>query len=175
MKNREKCQPNLTDLNAYEQQLQQKCKGLTLRFVEPWLLAFVNPDAKQGRCQPVMVCYASPEKCQPLPLQKTSGTRTREGEVLSTPPMQPSSSLFQIAVLVCPNAGVQIELSKVVTHRQRQWGFLAERALSYSCLIVSLGYLSLFIFRCDEKVCYDTVCINSFFLLFKLPVSTFVC
>lgn len=95
MKNREKCQPNLTDPDAYEQQLQQKCKGLALRFVEPWLLAFVNPDAKQGRCQPVMVCYASPEKCQPLPLQKTSGTRTREGEVLSTPPMQPSSSLFQ--------------------------------------------------------------------------------
>lgn len=80
-----------------------------------------------------MVCYASPEKCQPLPLQKTSGTRTREGEVLSTPPLQPSSRLFQIAVLVCPDAGVQIELSKVVTHRQRQWGFLAERALSYSC------------------------------------------
>ncbi len=49
-------------------------------------------------------------------------TRTREGEVLSTPPLQPSSSLFQIAVLVCPDAGVQIELSKVVTHRQRQWG-----------------------------------------------------
>ncbi|HDR2683727.1 TPA: hypothetical protein QCJ52_004826 [Enterobacter ludwigii] len=64
------------------------------------------------------------------------GTRTREGEVLSTPPLQPSSSLFQIAVLVCPDTGVQIELSKVVTHRQRQWGFLAERALSYSCFIV---------------------------------------
>lgn len=53
--------------------------------------------------------------------------------MLSTPPLQPSSSLFQITVLVCPDAGVQIELSKVVTHRQRQWGFLAERALSYSC------------------------------------------
>ncbi|WP_204370048.1 hypothetical protein, partial [Klebsiella quasipneumoniae] len=26
---------------------------------------------------------------------------------------------FQIAVLVCPNAGVQIELSKVVAHRHR--------------------------------------------------------
>ena len=72
-------------------------------------------------------------KCQPLPLQKTSGTRTREGEVLSTPALQPSSSLFQIDVPVYPEAGVQIELSKVVTHRQRQWGFLAERALSYSC------------------------------------------
>nr|DAQ93733.1 MAG TPA: hypothetical protein [Caudoviricetes sp.] len=52
----------------------------------------------------------------------------------STPPLQPSSSLFQITVLVCPDAGVQIELSKVVTHRQRKWGFLAERALSYSCI-----------------------------------------
>jgi len=60
VKNREKCQPNLTDPDAYEQQLQQKCKGQALRFVEPWLLAFVNPDAKQGRCQPVMVCYALP-------------------------------------------------------------------------------------------------------------------
>lgn len=109
-----------------------------MRFVEPWLLAFVNPDAKQGRYQPVMVCYASPEKCQPLPLQKTSGTRTREGEVLNTPPLHPSSSLFQIAVLVCPDAGVQLELSKVVTHRHCQWGFLAERALSYSCFIESL-------------------------------------
>jgi len=49
-----------------------------LRFVEPWLLAFVNPDAKQGRCQPVMVCYAllgkTREKWQSLPLQKTSGS-----------------------------------------------------------------------------------------------------
>ncbi|HFK1623420.1 TPA: hypothetical protein ACG06R_003992, partial [Klebsiella pneumoniae] len=58
--------------------------------------------------------------------------------VLSTPPLQPSSRLFQIAVLVCPDAGVQVELSEVVTHRQRQWGFLAERALSYSCFIESL-------------------------------------
>ncbi|CAD5352991.1 protein of unknown function [Enterobacter cancerogenus] len=57
-RNWEKCQPNLTDPDAYEQQLQQKCKGLALRFVEPWLLAFVHTDAKQGRCQPVMVCYA---------------------------------------------------------------------------------------------------------------------
>lgn len=84
-----------------------------------------------------MVCYAllgkTRGKCQLLPLQKTSGTRTREGEVLSTPPLQPSSSLFQIAVLVYPDAGVQIELSKVVTHRQRQRAFSAERALSYSC------------------------------------------
>lgn len=55
------------------------------------------------------------------------------------PTLQPSSGLFQIAVLVCPDAGVQIELSKVVTHRQRQWGFLAERALSYSCFIKSLS------------------------------------
>lgn len=68
----------------------------------------------------------------------TKSTRTREGEVLNTPPLQPSSSLFQIAVPVYPEAGVQIELSKVVTHRHCQRGFLATRALSYSCFQVTL-------------------------------------
>lgn len=140
MKNREKCQHNLTDPDAYEQLLQQKCKGLALRFVEPWLLAFVNPDAKLGRCQPVMVCYALPGKTRGKVSTATASENFRcgntGGEVLSTPPLQPSSCLFQVAVLVCPDAGVQIELSKVVTHRQRQWGFLAERALSYSCFIL---------------------------------------
>lgn len=45
-----------------------------MRFVEPWLLAFVNPDAKQGRCQPVMVCYAL--------LGKT------RGKVTTAPPLE---------------------------------------------------------------------------------------
>ncbi|KUR04351.1 hypothetical protein AWI32_18035 [Enterobacter bugandensis] len=136
-RNWEKCQPNLTDPDAYEQQLQQKFKGLALRFVEPWLLAFVNTVAKQGRCQPVMVCYALLGKTRgkvstATALENFRYMNSGRGGV-KHPTLQPSSSLFQIAVLVCPDAGVQIELSKVVTHRQRQWGFLAERALSYSC------------------------------------------
>ena len=84
-----------------------------------------------------MVCYALLGKTRGKMSTATASENFRcgntGGEVLSTPPLQPSSGLFQVAVLVCPDAGVQIELSKVVTHRQRQWGFLAERALSYSC------------------------------------------
>ena len=100
MKNREKCQPNLTDPDAYEQQLQQECKGLALRFVEPWLLAFVNPDAKQGRCQPVMVCYALLGKTRgkvstATALENFRYTNSGRGGV-KHPTLQPSSSLFQI-------------------------------------------------------------------------------
>lgn len=68
-----------------------------------------------------MVCYALLGKTRgkvstATALENFRYTNSGRGGV-KHPTLQPSSSLFQIAVLVCPDASVQIELSKVVTKR----------------------------------------------------------
>lgn len=84
-----------------------------------------------------MVCYALLGKTRGKVSTATASENFRYTNSwrrgVKHPPLQPSSSLIQIDVLVCPDSDVQIALSKLITHRQRQWGFLAERALSYSC------------------------------------------
>lgn len=94
MKNREKCQPNLTDPNAYEQQLQQKCKGQALRLVEPWLLAFVNPDAKQAGVSLlwfVMHCLGKVSTATPLENFRYSSL---DASVKTCPPTAPPAWIF---------------------------------------------------------------------------------